>query len=118
MYYPMPVAELLDRFTIALVKLYYGPGSVKTDAMSQIIKLAPYIDFKPYKQLLIQLFTANKELWILEDQMAEYIKRNNESEIVSTAISIRSANLRRCNIKKEIAIIAEETTDAVKYYEQ
>jgi hypothetical protein len=118
MYYPMPVAELLDRFTIALVKLYYGPGSVKTDAMSQIIKLAPYIDFKPYKQLLIQLFTANKELWILEDQMAEYIKRNNESEIVSTAISIRATNLRRCNIKKEIALIAEETTDAVKYYEQ
>jgi hypothetical protein len=118
MCYPMPVAELLDRFTIALVKLYYGPSSAKTDAMAQIIKLAPFVDFKPYKQLLIQLFTANKELWILEDQMAEYIKRNNETEIVSTAIGIRATNLKRCNIKKEIAIIAEETTDAVKSYGQ
>ena len=117
MCYPMPISELLDRFTIALVKLYYsGSNSGKVDAMAQIIKLAPFIDFKPYKHLLVPLFTTNKELWILEDQMAEYIKSNNEPRIVDIAIGIRDVNLRRCNIKKEIATIAEETTDATKTY--
>jgi hypothetical protein len=114
--YAMPVAELLDRFTINLVKLYYGRESTKLDAIYHIIKLAPHIKYKKYKQLLIPLFSINKELWILEDQIAEYIKTNNEPRIVDTAINIRDANLRRCSIKKEIANIAEETTDATKTY--
>ncbi len=113
---PMPIAEILDRFTIALVKLYLGNPKTKTDAISQIIYLSPFIDFNTYKHYLLPLFETNKDLWILEDQMHDAIKNNNESNIINTAIGIREVNLKRCDIKKEIASTAGETTDASKTY--
>lgn len=113
---PMPVAEVLDRFTIALVKLYLGKDSSKQDAMGQIIYLAPFINFHEHRYCIIELFKTNKDLWILEDQMADAIKSNNEQSIIETAIGIRKVNLKRCDIKKEIANIAGETTDASKTY--
>lgn len=112
----MPVSELLDRFTINLIKVFYGKEAIKLAAIFQIIKIAPHIKFKKYKHLILPLYRINKDLWILEDQMAEYIRNNNESRIVDTAIGIRDTNLRRCDIKKEIATIANETTDATKSY--
>jgi hypothetical protein len=112
----MPVSELLDRFTINLVKVVHGKDDVKLNAILHIIKLAPHIKFKKYKYLILPLYRANKALWILEDQMADYIKHNNEDKIVNTAIGIRETNLRRCDIKKEIATLAKENTDAAKSY--
>jgi hypothetical protein len=113
---PMPVAEILDRFTIALVKLYLGNPKTKTAAIGQIIYLAPFINFNNYKHYLLPLFEINKGLWILEDQMHAAIKNNEEANIIDTAIGIRDTNLKRCDIKKEIANIAGEITDAAKTY--
>ncbi len=114
--YPMPVNEIIDRFSIALVRLHNGTPESVPDTINKIIQFAPHIDFEKHRRNILELYRITKALWLLEDNMSAYLATENNEKIVETAIAIRQHNTYRNKIKKEIAEDAGEVSDTAKYY--
>lgn len=105
---PMPICELCDRLTIAVIKLERLPDDEinKQLLTRQIEYYQNGIDYENAKltELIDELLTANKNMWDAEHDIRKGLDGNlGLEEIGKRAIKIRDLNRKRVAIKNRIA---------------
>jgi hypothetical protein len=104
---PMPICEICDRMTIAMLKLTNLPDDEidKTLLKKQIAHYREGIDpdDKPLAQLIRDLHAANASIWKAEHELRSGFERNlGLEEVGRRAVVIRDCNRVRVRIKNEI----------------
>lgn len=110
---PMPICELCDRLTIALLKVEKLPDDEidKDGLVKQIDYYTGGIDqTNPELQALInKLFDANKKIWGAEHAIRKGLDDDlGLEEIGRRAINIRDYNRERVAIKNDIADLVSQ----------
>lgn len=98
-----PVIELVDRYTIAIVKheRTSGANQAELDFYTEQMK---EIDTESVKHLLYRLIEIHRKIWALEDDFKQY--RDTEyslEEIGRRSLIIRDHNQERVRFKNQIA---------------
>ena len=105
MSFQFPIIELVDRYTIALVK-YDKTNGANSPELTFYTEQINKIDVALIQHELDQLESIHRQIWALEDDL---------SEIGQRALDIRDINNLRVRYKNSIA---EKLNDAVREIKQ
>lgn len=98
-----PIIELVDRYTIALVKheRTHGANHAELDFYSQQIQ---ELDIAQIQHLLDNLIQIHRDIWNLEDDFKKYRETDYSlEEIGRRSLIIRDLNQHRVAYKNQIA---------------
>ena len=110
---PMPVCDIVDRFTILLLKVQHTPaGDALTERMAELLQYAVaigtlphYGDDAPLDTYIANLFKINQEIWNTENDIREgaTVTRTSARTIAEAACRVRELNCTRSILKNRIA---------------
>lgn len=98
-----PVIELVDRYTIAVVKheRTNGANQAELDFYAEQVK---ELDIEKIQHLLDRLVQIHRDIWNLEDDFKKYRETNYSlEEIGRRSLVIRDYNQQRVAYKNQIA---------------
>lgn len=109
----MPIAEVCDRLTIAVLKLErLGSDQIDLDLLSrQIVYYRKGLDYsKPEMvKLVAELHTINGLMWDAEHEIRKGLDDNlGLEEIGRRALLIRDLNRKRIKIKNDITVLCNQ----------
>lgn len=115
MSFQFPIIELVDRYTIALVK-YDKTNGANSPELTFYAEQINKIDVALIQHELDQLESIHRQIWALEDDFKKCrIDGTDLSEIGQRALDIRDINNLRVRYKNSIA---EKLNDAVREIKQ
>jgi hypothetical protein len=110
----MTISDILDRWTIALVKKHVGKLDMDAEIATYKKELmGPTLDCpKEIGDWFARLLIANARVWVFESEI-RFAKEGdyNIAEIARRALMTRQTNGERCAVKQEIAIYFGEIKD-------
>ena len=123
MYAPISNGELLDKYSILLIKKENIKNQEKIEKINNEIScLINHVNNLKEKFNIDNLFTSllnvNKKLWNIEDNIRIKEKKQEfDEEFISIARNVYFSNDIRANIKKQINKITNSVIEEVKSYE-
>jgi len=110
----MMKSDIMDRWTIALVKKHVGKLDMDAEIETYQKELVgPMLDHpKEIKDWFARLLIANARVWVFESEI-RFAKEGdyNIAEIARRALMTRQTNRERCAVKQEMAIYFGEIKD-------
>ena len=109
----MSIAEVADRYTIAMLKREHSPDKTK-QLQEQVDYSAAGLDFDDEELMTIvdQLYEVNKMLWDTEDGIRTGALDDADPAVIGRlAMQVRDLNTTRCDIKN---VIIEHTQNGFK----
>tara|TARA_Y200000002_G_scaffold368122_1_gene360837 strand:- start:126 stop:506 length:381 start_codon:yes stop_codon:yes gene_type:complete len=116
--------ELLDKYSILLIKKEYLSDKKKLDHVDNEIKhIINNVDNIKNNYNITDLFNelikVNKELWNIEDNIRlKEKKKEFDNEFIELARSVYFTNDKRAKIKNDINLLTESNIFEVKSYEK
>jgi hypothetical protein len=100
---PMTVSDILDRWTIALIKKHVGKLDMDAEIATYEKELASIIVVNPkeFGDWFARLLIANARVWVFESEI-RFAKEGdyNIAEIARRALMTRQTNGERCAVKR------------------
>lgn len=121
---PVSNGELIDKFTILLIKKEFIQDQPKLVLVNtEIDYLNVYINNinKEFdiNILFSELIEVNKQLWMIEDNIRKKEKNQEfDKEFIELARSVYFTNDKRCKIKNDINKVTNSSIYEVKSYEE
>jgi len=111
---PMTKSDIMDRWTIALIKKHVGKLDMDAEIASYQKELETNhaTQVEPFDDWFARLLIANARVWVFESEI-RFAKEGdyNIAEIARRALMTRQTNGERCAVKQEIAIYFGEIKD-------
>ena len=111
---PMTKSDIMDRWTIALIKKHVGKLDMDAEIAVYEQELCDDFAEKPrlFHDWFARLLIANARVWVFESEI-RFAKEGdyNIAEIARRALMTRQTNGERCAVKQEIAIHFGEIKD-------
>ena len=111
---PMTKSDIMDRWTIALIKKHVGKLDMDAEIASYQKELETNLatHAEQFDDWFARLLIANARVWVFESEI-RFAKEGdyNIAEIARRALMTRQTNGERCAVKQEIAIHFGEIKD-------
>ena len=113
---PMTVADILDRWTICLLKKHVGKLDTSAEMAEYKEELQSLkLDDLPKEllnQWMMRLLIHNTQVWVFESEIRNAKDGDyNVAEIARSALMTRDGNRLRCVVKQEISDYFNQTKD-------
>jgi hypothetical protein len=121
---PVSNGELMDKFSILLIKKEFIKDNSKLDKINTEIEFLINHINNIKKEfdidiLFAKLIDVNKKLWTIEDNIRQKEKNKEfDKEFIEIARSVYFTNDKRCEIKNKINILTNSSIFEVKSYEK
>jgi oligoribonuclease NrnB/cAMP/cGMP phosphodiesterase (DHH superfamily) len=112
----MTIADMLDRWTIAVIKKHVGKLET-TDEMAAYKNEFDSLNFNDFQkellnQWMVRLIIHNTQVWVFESEIRNAKEGDyNVAEIARRALMTREGNRLRCVVKQEISDYFNQTVD-------
>ena len=110
----MTIADILDRWTIALVKKHVGKLDMDAEIAEYEAETRTYRQDHPvrFADWSARLLIANARVWVFESEI-RFAKEGDYSvnEIARRALMTRQTNGERCAVKQEISDFFKQHKD-------
>jgi len=110
----MTIADILDRWTIALVKKHVGKLDMDAEIATYQKELETNLatNAEQFKDWFARLLIANARVWVFESEI-RFAKEGDYSvnEIARRALMTRQTNGERCAVKQEISDFFKQHKD-------
>jgi hypothetical protein len=113
---PVSIGELLDKITILQIKEKYTNNDYITKELNELTKIAR--ELKVYNSsYLVQLYSINKILWDIEDEIRQFEKKTEFNErFIELSRSVYINNDKRAEIKRKINEETNSNFKEIKLY--
>ena len=121
---PVSNGELMDKYTILLIKKEFIQDLTKTNYVNQeITYLLEYVNkiktTYNIDEVFNKLIEVNKKLWVIEDELRVKEKKQEfDKEFIELARSVYFTNDERAVLKKQINEDTDSNIFEVKSYEK
>lgn len=121
---PVSNGELMDKYTILLIKKEFINDLIKTNYVNQeITYLLEYVNkiktTYNIDEVFNKLIEVNKKLWVIEDELrVKEKKKEFDKEFIELARSVYFTNDERAVLKKQINEDTDSNIFEVKSYEK